>query len=162
MQTHVCKNVCMTLGLLLCCVSAWSVAQERPMNTLEIFHTQLQTDKKVIVTKYMELTDAEGQAFWPIYDNYQQDLQKLLERLGNLLQRYETAYRDKALTDAQSKQLLDEWIAIEQAETQHRATYAAKLLQALPAKKAARYLQIENEYRLMMRYDLAVAVPLAQ
>jgi hypothetical protein len=32
----------------------------------------------------------------------------------------------------------------------------------LPAKKSARYLQIENEYRLLLNYDLAATVPLVQ
>jgi hypothetical protein len=33
---------------------------------------------------------------------------------------------------------------------------------ALPVRKAARYLQIENEYRMLIKYDLAATVPLAQ
>jgi hypothetical protein len=36
------------------------------------------------------------------------------------------------------------------------------VLQALPPKKAARYLQIENEYRILLRYELAATVPLVQ
>jgi hypothetical protein len=32
----------------------------------------------------------------------------------------------------------------------------------LPGKKAARYLQIENEYRVLLRYDLATTVPLVE
>jgi hypothetical protein len=35
-------------------------------------------------------------------------------------------------------------------------------LKVLPAKKAARYLQIENEARVLVKYDLAVTVPLVQ
>jgi hypothetical protein len=35
-------------------------------------------------------------------------------------------------------------------------------LKALPAKKAARYLQIENEFRVLLKYDLAATVPLVQ
>jgi hypothetical protein len=34
-------------------------------------------------------------------------------------------------------------------------------VQALPTK-AARYLQIENEYRILLRYELAATVPLVQ
>jgi formylglycine-generating enzyme required for sulfatase activity len=37
-----------------------------------------------------------------------------------------------------------------------------KVLKALPPKKAARYLQVENEYRILLKYDLALAVPLVQ
>jgi hypothetical protein len=36
------------------------------------------------------------------------------------------------------------------------------VLKALPPKKSARYLQIENEYRMLLNYDLAATVPLVQ
>ena len=32
----------------------------------------------------------------------------------------------------------------------------------LPAKKVARYMQIENKIRAIVKYDLASAVPLVQ
>jgi hypothetical protein len=35
-------------------------------------------------------------------------------------------------------------------------------LRVLPPKKAARYLQIENEYRILLRYEIAAAVPLVE
>jgi len=58
--------------------------------------------------------------------------------------------------------LLDEWVAFEQDEGKRRSAFAPKVLQALPVKKAARYLQIENEYRVLLRYELAATVPLVQ
>jgi hypothetical protein len=71
-------------------------------------------------------------------------------------------HRNKSLTDEKAKKLLDDWISLEQDEAKHRGSYAPKVLQALPAKKAARYLQIENEYRIVIKYDLAATVPLVQ
>lgn len=135
---------------------------EKPANNLETVHEKLKTDKKAIVTKYMELTEAEAKSFWPVYEEYQTDLQKVHERLGGLLTSYAAEYRNKSLTDEKAKKLLDEWIAIEQDEVKRRKAFAPKLLKALPAKKAARYLQIENEYRMLMQYDLAATVPLVQ
>ena len=69
---------------------------------------------------------------------------------------------DDRRLDEKAKKLLDEWIAIEQDEGKRRSAYAPKVLKALPAKKAARYLQIENEFRILLRYDLAATVPLVQ
>ena len=129
---------------------------------MEIVHEKLKADKKLIVSNYMELTESEAKKFWPVYEEYQKDLQKIDERLGNLLQSYAADYRNNSLTDEKAKKLLDDWIAIEQDEAKRRGAFAPKVLQALPAKKAARYLQIENEYRIMMRYDLAATVPLVQ
>jgi hypothetical protein len=146
-----------TLGFA---VSAWS--QDKPANNLEITHEKLKADKKLIVTKYMELTEAEAKNFWPVYEDYQKDLQKINERLLNMLQSYAAGYGDKSLTDEKAKQLLDEWIAIDNDDAKRRASYVPKVMKVLPPKKAARYLQIENEYRILMKYDLAVTVPLVQ
>ena len=146
-----------TLGFA---VSAWS--QDKPANNLEITHEKLKADKKLIVTNYMELTEAEAKNFWPVYEDYQKDLQKIDQRLLNLLQSYATDYRNQSLTDEKAKQLLDEWIAIDNDDAKRRAAYVPKVMKVLPPKKAARYLQIENEYRILLKYDLAVTVPLVQ
>jgi hypothetical protein len=58
--------------------------------------------------------------------------------------------------------LLYDWIALERDEGSRRSAFAPKVLKAVPPKKAARYLQIENEYRIMLRYEMAASVPLVQ
>lgn len=141
---------------------AGSWAQDKPASNLEIIHEKLKADKKLIVAKYMELTESEAQKFWPVYDEYQKDLQRSNQRLQSLLESYAADYKGKSLTDEKAKKLLDEWIALEQEEGKRRKTFAPKVIQALPVRKAARYLQIENEFRILLRYDLAATVPLVQ
>jgi hypothetical protein len=143
-------------------IAPLSWAQDKPANNLEIVHEKLKADKKFNVEKYMELTESEAKTFWPVYEDYQRDLQKLNERLLSLLRSYAADYKSNSLTDEKAKKLLDEWIALEQDEAKHRGGYVPKVMKALPAKKAARYLQIENEYRILIRYDLASTVPLVQ
>jgi len=135
---------------------------DKPASNLEIIHEKLKADKKAIVAKYMELTESEAGKFWPVYDEYQADLQKSNERLRALLQSYAADYNNKSLTDEKAKKLLDDWIALERDEGNRRSAFAPKVLKAVPPKKAARYLQIENEYRIMLRYEIAANVPLAQ
>ena len=53
-------------------------------------------------------------------------------------------------------------MSIEQAEAQLKKAYVPKLSKVLPAKKVARYMQIENKLRAIVKYDLASAVPLVQ
>ena len=135
---------------------------DKPASNLEIIHEKLKADKKLIVAKYMELTESEAKKFWPVYDEYQNDLKTTNERLLRLLESYAADYKSKSLNDEKAKKLLNEWIAIEQDDGKRRSTFAPKVLQALPPKKAARYLQIENEYRILLRYELAGVVPLVQ
>jgi hypothetical protein len=143
-------------------INAAEKTAEKPASNLEIIHEKLKADKKLIVSNYMELTEAEAKRFWPVYDDYQKDLQTFHERLQAMLQSYAADYRGKSLTDEKAKKLLDEWMALEQDEVKQRKGFVPKVTKALPAKKAARYLQIENEYRLLLRYDLATTVPLAR
>lgn len=135
---------------------------DKPASNLEIIHEKLKADKKLIVAKYMDLTESEAKKFWPVYDEYQSALQKTNQRLRGLLESYAADYKNKSMNDEKAKKLLDEWIAIEQEEGKRRSAFAPKVMQALPVKKAARYLQIENEFRILLRYDLAATVPLIQ
>jgi hypothetical protein len=163
MKIHVLTRATVFLAAaMLSGLAPLSSAQDKPANNLEIVHEQLKADKKLIVTKYMKLTEAEAKKFWPVYEEYQQDLQKINQRLLNLLQSYAADYRTQSLTDEKAQKLLDEWIAIDNDDAKRRASYVPKVMKALPPKKAARYLQIENEYRILLKYDLAATVPLVE
>jgi hypothetical protein len=155
-----------TLGLMTVLVligpAPVSVAQDKPADNMQILREKLRADKKLVVATNMELTESEAKAFWPIYGEYQKDLQKINQRLLKLLESYAADFRGKSLTDDNAKKLIEEAVAIEQAEANLKSTYAPKLSKALPVKKVARYLQIENKIRAVIKYDLAQGVPLVQ
>ena len=150
------------LALLLCGLVPLSVAQEQPADNMQLLREKIQADKKRVVATHMALTEAEAQGFWPLYDQYQNDLQKINQRIANLLESYAADFQSKSLTDAKAKQLIAEAVAIEQAEAQLKSTYAPQLSKVLPVKKVARYLQIENKIRAIVKYDIASGVPLVQ
>jgi|SRR4029077_12503602 hypothetical protein len=146
-----------TLG----CVAP-AMAQDKPADNMQILRDKIKADKKLVVATNMELTESEAKAFWPIYDEYQKDLQKINRRIVNVLDGYAADARAKTLTDDKAKKLINEALAIEQAEANLKSTYAPKLSKVLPVKKVARYLQIENKIRAVVKYDLAQGVPLVQ
>jgi hypothetical protein len=133
-----------------------------PPRDLKAIHAKLETDKKAIVTHYMNLSEQEAKTFWPVYDEIQGEQAALSQRTQSLLASYAAELKGNTFTDEKAAKLLDEWIKLDQDEAKQRATAASKVMKVLPGKKAARYLQIENEYRALRRYDLAAIVPLAQ
>jgi hypothetical protein len=139
-----------------------ALAQEKSADTMELLRQKMKADKKLVVGANIELTESEAQRFWPIYEDYQRDLQKINQRIVALIERYAADYRNKSLTDEKAKPLIDEAVSIEQAEAQLKKAYVPKLSKVLPAKKVARYMQIENKIRAIVKYDLASAVPLVQ
>jgi hypothetical protein len=137
-------------------------AQERAASDTDqqILHDKLKADKKFLVATNMELTDAEAKAFWPIYDSYQADLQALDERLKKTILSYADAYNNNKLTDQTAKKLSEEVLAIDEDEVKMRKVYLVRLAGVLPGRKAALYLQIENNIRALLRYELAAEIPL--
>lgn len=139
-------------------VPAWT--QDKPADNMEILKTKIKGDKRLLVALNMELTESEGQAFWPIYEQYQKDLNASNQRIARLIKSYAEAYRAKTLSDEQAKKIVDEFVAIEKAEAVLKESYVPKLNKALPAKKVARYLQIENKIRAVVKFELASEIPL--
>jgi hypothetical protein len=137
-------------------------AQDKPADDMQILRDKIKADKKLLVATNMELTESEAKGFWPIYDQYQKDLQKINQRIVALLDSYADDFKAKSLTDDKAKKLINEALAIEQAEADLKSTYAPKLSKVLPVKKVARYLQIENKIRAVIKYDLAQGVPLVR
>ena len=146
---------------LLALTAVPAFAQDKPADTnMQILLEKVKADKKLVVAANMDLTELEGKAFWPIYEDYQKDLQAINERLGKAILAYAEAYNNKSLSNTQATQLTDEVLAIDQDEIALRKTYAARLGKAIPGTKVARYLQIENKIRAAIRYDLATGIPL--
>ena len=148
-------------GAVLAAVPAFAQSKSAD-TTMQILLDKVKADKKLVVATNMDLTDAEGKAFWPIYDDYQKDLQGLNERLAKTILAYADAYNKNTLTDEQANSLANEALAIDQDEVTMRKTYTTRLNGVLPGKKVARYLQIENKIRAVIRYQLADNIPLAE
>ena len=139
---------------------AW--AQDRPANNMDILREKVQADKKLLVATNLGLTGSEAKFFWPIYEEYQTELNKLNRRIQRLLESYAQAHNSKTLTNEKARNLIRDYLSIETDETKLKGAYIPKLNMVLPAKKVARYIQIENKIRAVFNYDLAAAVPLIQ
>jgi len=156
------KTLGAALAIMLSGFVPYSGAQDKPADNMQILRDKIRADKKLVVAANMELTESEAKGFWPIYDQYQKDLQKLNQRIANLLESYADDYRKKSLTDDKAKKLIDEALAIDVAEGNLKSGYAPKLSKVLPVRKVVRYLQIENKIRAVVKYDIASGVPLVR
>jgi Spy/CpxP family protein refolding chaperone len=129
---------------------------------MQILLAKVKADKKLLVSRNMELTEAEAASFWPIYDAYQHDLQGINDRLRATIGGYVDAYNKGLVDNATAKKLLHEFLAIEKAESKLPQTYVPKLEKVLPETKVARYIQIENKIRAVVHYELAARIPLIE
>ena len=79
-----------------------------------------------------------------------------------MINAYADAYNKGPVSDATAKTLIEEAAAVDDAEAKLKSSLLPKVLAVLPAAKAARYLQIENKIRALLRYELAAGIPLVE
>ena len=129
---------------------------------MKVLAEKVRADKKAVIALNLQLTEAEAKDFWPVYDAYQADLQKINQRMLGAIKRYANAYNKGSVSDETAKKLINEAIAIEDAEVRLKRSYVPTLEKAIPGVKVARYLQIESKIRAVVRYELATQIPLVQ
>ena len=159
-------KMCVRIGMVTVMVAALvglgvlAAAQDKQADNMQIMREKVKADKKLLVAANMELTESEAKAFWPVYDQYQKDLTAINQRILKLIESYATDYKANTLTDEKANKLTAELVAIEKAEAGLKESSVPKLSKVLPAKKVARYLQIENKIRALVKYELAGEIPL--
>jgi len=129
-------------------------------DALRVTRDQVQTDRKPLVAKAMNLTDDEARVFWPIYDDYKAELSKLSDRTITLVADFAANYRD--LTDQQANDMTREYLAIEQEKLNLKRKYYEKFSHALPGKRVARFFQVERRLDAVVTLNLAQAISLVQ
>ena len=153
------RIVCLLLVFL------WVVpvfAQDPSTKTMDIVQEAAKSNKKALIAVNLKLTEAEEKGFWPLYDSYQADLEKIQERQLNLIKDYAKEYNANSLTDAKAKQLMRDYLVSEEDIIKLKKSYLIKFDGVIAGKKAVTYLQLENKIEAIIAYEMAGQIPLVE
>ena len=135
-------------------------AEDRPADTMQIVKEKIKADKKLFVAENLQLTETEAKAFWPVYESYQRDLDAINERVVKLINEY--AKNFDSMTDEAAGKLVADAVDVEVDRSKLMQSYLPQIKKALPAKKAARYYQLESKIRALINFELAANIPLVK
>ena len=153
------KVTLVLVGWVMVMVCVLTVAaQEKPADNMQIVREKVRADKKLLVAENMQLTEAEAKAFWPVYDQYQDELFLLRTRTLKLINDFADAY--EKMSNETAKKLMDEFMTIENLGPKLRQAYLPKFRKVLPEVKVVRYYQIENKIQAALFYEFAANIPL--
>lgn len=157
------KNLLVALLLVSACVAvpaAQGQGKVDDVTDMQALRQSVKNDKRAFVESMLKLTSAEAKRFWPVYDTYQRNLDTTGRRRVVAVEGL--MFRDKPMTNLAAKTYATEMLAVDEAEIKARRTMRNRVMRALPAVKAARYMQLEEKIRAVQDYDVAATVPLAQ
>jgi len=108
----------------------------------------------------MNLTKAESEVFWPLYREFQMELQKINDQRVNLIMDYAKNY--ERLSDDKADSIIKEYMDFQNAQLKLKKQYLKKFNKILPSKKVARFYQLENKIDAVINYELAAEIPLVK
>lgn len=125
---------------------------------VELVRSDVKTQKGVILAQNMEFTEDEAVDFWPLYREYDLELNTLYDQRFALIKRYAHSY--DSLTEEQARRLAEDALGLEERRTGLKRKYFKKFASVITAKKAARFFQIENQINAAIDLRIAASLPL--
>lgn len=125
---------------------------------LEAFKDLFNSEKKTLLSKFMELDATEATAFWSIYDSYSLERKEIANRRISFLERYIEQY--DSLTDDQADALVTESFSIRDKNEKIQKKYYKKIKKILGATKASQFVQFERYVQTAIDQELQSALPL--
>ena len=141
-----------------CVCLAAAASPQTVKDSLEAGRQAVESQRRILVSGALPLTDAEANAFWPLYDAYEKERRPLDERANKLVADFLAGAA--TMTDAQAKALVEEELNVEEGRLKVRRAYFGRMVKAIPGRKVARFFQIDNKLDTAVRADLAKQIPL--
>lgn len=124
----------------------------------ELARSDIRTQKALIIAENIPFTEDEAIDFWPVHREYDFELNKLLdERYLNIM---EFAKNYASMRDRQATVLAGRVFDVEEKRTSLKRKYFKKFTRVIPAVKAARFFQIENQLNMVLDLQIAGSLPL--
>jgi len=139
--------------------AANQASQSQLDQQVNLLRKDLRSQRKQVIAQNMNLTDAEAEKFWPIYDRYVSELVASNNAKYELIKQY---LQSDTMTEAQADAAAKKWLTVDENVVQLRTKYLPIFRSALSAKQTARFYQIDRRVQMMIDLQLASAIPLVE
>jgi hypothetical protein len=129
--------------------------QWSPDQDIQLLKSNIRSQKKQIVAANMDLTDAEAEKFWPVYNRYADDVAKIYDTKIALFREYLESY--DSMSGEQAEGYLRRRAAVEEDIMQVRLKYLPEFRKVLTGRETALFYQIDWRLDLMINLQLAQA-----
>ena len=126
---------------------------------LDLLRKDLRAKRRELTATNLKLTEAEGERFWPVYDQYIKELIAINDKKFALIQDYAENFR--TMTNDQALLFIRQWLDVDIASTQLRQKYVPLVAKVLDGREAATFFQLDRRIAMMIELQVASQIPLA-
>ncbi len=141
-------------------LSTFAINAQTTNDMIELLKSDVKTNRKAIITESMAFTEAESKAFWPVYSEYEIELEKLAAKRIQNIKDYAGNY-DK-MTNEKADQLMETAFDFRASRVKLNESYYKKFAKVLTPIRAAKYMQIEDQIQMLIDLSIASELPLVK
>jgi hypothetical protein len=142
-------------------LAASQTSQAEKKNTdqyVELVRRDLRQEKREIIGEALSLKQSEADAFWPVYERYEAELNRLGDEKLALINDYADNY--KTMTDAKAGELTSKAIDLDILRTSLLQQYLPQFQKALTNRRAAQFYQVEMPLLKIIDLQIASKLPM--
>jgi hypothetical protein len=130
---------------------------------LRAARADLSRGKVQIITSVMSLSASEAKVFWPIYEDYEQELFDLGDERLALIRRFAAAQRNGALDDdGNARDIAAAFFDLQARQLELLKKYFAIIADKMSPVRAAQFAQVEHRVNTVVDLMIAAEVPLVR
>jgi len=145
------------VACLLCGFVNAAVAQDAT-SFIELMRKDIRTEKSAIITAAMDFTEEEAAVFWPIYRDYEHEMEKLGDMRLAILRDYANNY--ETMTDQVAKDLVTRAFKVQEQRLKLDKQIWKKVSKELSPIRAARFFQVNGQINDLIDLQIASELPL--
>ena len=125
---------------------------------VQLLRSNVRQQKAEIMGAVMQLSAADAAKFWPIYEQYDAELNKLNDQRVANIQDYARNYDQ--MTGEKADELIRNALAYRKQRSELLANYYDRVKQKLGAVTAARFVQVEDQLLLLIDLQIDSSLPI--
>src|SRR5262245_34860156 len=127
-------------------------------DVLKTMRADMQGSRADIMAKNLTLTAEQAAKFWPVFEQYQKEQNVIMDAQLKDVQKYVSSYQ--TLDDAGALALINAHIERDGKMNALRQKWLGEFQKVVPARVAARAMQIDRRLSLVAQLELVSSIPL--
>lgn len=127
---------------------------------LKQMRADMQSTRADIMAKNITLTAAQAAKFWPMFETYQKEQNVIMDEQLKGIQKYVETFASNSLDDAAAMALMQAHFDRDTRMNDLRQRFLKEFQTILPAKLAARVMQVDRRLSLVAQLEIASKIPL--
>jgi Spy/CpxP family protein refolding chaperone len=150
----------------LCSGPAWCAESAAPASypepteqqVMDRFRDDIQAKSADVMAKGLTLTSEQAAKFWPLFEAYQQEHDQIVDEQLKATQKFIASYQ--LVSDADALAYINALLERDQKVHDLRRKWLSKFQTVVPAKIAARAVQLERRMGIVKQVKISSQIPL--